>query len=83
MRGLTLHTPRIQTPERFCVLGFGERRDWDAARRHAAHLLFDYLTTERGLSSQDAQALFAAAATFEFGGPAGAIVLASVPTNIF
>jgi amidase len=83
MRGLTLHTPRIQTAERIYMLGFGERRDWDAARRHAAHLLFDYLTTERGLTVADAQTLFAASAAFEFGGPAGVVVLASVPTNVF
>jgi amidase len=83
MRGLTLHTPRIQTAERLYVLGFGDRRDWDAARRHAAHLLYDYLTTERGLSPADAQTLFAAAAAFEFGGPAGVVVVGSVPTNVF
>ena len=81
-RGLTLNMPRIETPERVYVMGLGDGRDWEAARRHAAHLMFDYLTAERGLSSADAAALFAAAVELEFGGPAGAVVLASVPTSM-
>ena len=41
--------------------------------------MFAYLTEERGLAPDEAYALVATGVDLEFGGPAGAVVLASVP----
>ena len=44
--------------------------------------MFHYLTAERGLTAEDAYILFSAAVDLTFGGPAAAVVLASVPLDV-
>src|SRR4051812_28109477 len=81
--GLRLETPRIETTERIYTIGLGLRRgDYDAARRQAARLLFELLTREWQLSAREAYVLISARGDLTLGGPAGAMVLASVPRVI-
>jgi hypothetical protein len=54
----------------------------DVARDRAVDNLYAMLTEERGFDPEEAQLLIAAAADIELGGPACAIVLASVPNDI-
>jgi amidase len=77
--GLRLETPRIETAERLYVVGLGLRGDYDAARRQAARLLFELLTREMEFSPREAYILISARGDLTLGGPAGAVVLASVP----
>ncbi len=44
--------------------------------------MFSYLTEERRLTVEDAYILFSAAVDLTFGGPAGAVALASVPLDV-
>jgi amidase len=81
-QGLDLQMPRIETPERLYTVGLADRGDYTAARRHAADQMFNYLTAERHLTPADAYVLFSAAVDLTFGGPAGAVVLASVPLDV-
>jgi amidase len=81
-KGLQLQTPRIETADRLYTLGIGERGDYVSAKRHAAHLMFDYLTEERLLTPEDAYILFSAAVDLTFGGPAGTTALASVSLDV-
>jgi amidase len=77
---LRLETPRIETADRVYTIGLGLRRgDYDAARRQAARLLFELLTREMQVSARDAYILISARGDLTLGGPAGTIVLASVP----
>lgn len=78
-KGLRLQTARIATADRLYTVGIGERGDYVSAKRHAANLMFDYLTEERLLTPEDAYLLFSAAVDLTFGGPAGTVALASVP----
>ncbi len=82
-KGLMLPSPRIESPERTYVVGLDPPPTYslDAARSQAAAYLFAYLTEERGLSPEEAHVLIAAAGDIELGGPACAIVLASVPNE--
>jgi amidase len=80
-KGLDLLMPRIETLERLYVIGLAERGDYTAGRRHACDQMFNYLTEERHLTPEDAYVLFSAAVDLSFGGPAGAVVLASVPLD--
>lgn len=77
--GLRLITPRIETPDRVIMIGLDAGRDLTKARNQALALLLAYLTGERGLTPEAAMVLIAAAADLDFGGPAAAVVLASVP----
>jgi len=86
-KGLALQTPRIETPDRLYTVGltaddssFG--LDFNPARRQAVALMFDYLTRERGFSPEDAYILTSACVDLELGGPAGAVVLASIPLAV-
>ncbi|HUG13466.1 MAG TPA: acetamidase/formamidase family protein [Thermomicrobiales bacterium] len=81
-KGLELMMPRIETPERLYTIGLAERGDYTAARRHACDQMFSYLTEERRLTVEDAYILFSAAVDLSFGGPAGAVALASVPLDV-
>lgn len=81
-KGLTLPTPRIESPERTYVVGLAEYPDFAAARVQAVQLLFDYLVAERGFTPDEAFALVSAVGDIEFGGPASAIVLASAPNEL-
>lgn len=80
--GVRLTTPRLETAERSYVIGLDAGRDYGRARQQALHLLFAYLTEERGLAAAEALGLIAAAGDLEFGGPAAAVVLASVPWDV-
>lgn len=80
--GLELMMPRIETAERLYTVGLAERGDYVAARRHACDQMFAYLTEERRLTVEDAYILFSAAVDLSFGGPAGAVALASVPLDV-
>ena len=81
-KGLDLQMPRIETPDRLYTIGLGDRGNYTSARRHACDQLFNYLTEERKLTAEDAYLLFSAAVDLSFGGPAGAVVLASVPLAV-
>lgn len=81
--GLGLETPRIETTERIYTIGLGlGRGDYDAARRQAARLLFEFLTRETRLTAREAYILISARGDLTLGGPAGTIVLASVPRDV-
>ena len=82
-KGLRMDTPRLETGDRIFTVGLSARGDYTSARRQAVTLLYRYLTAERGLTPTDAHALISAAADLAFGGPATAVVLASVPLNVF
>jgi amidase len=77
--GLRLETPRIETPGRVYTIGFGIGGDYYAARRQAARLLFRFLTEEGGLSPREAYIVISAQGDLTLGGPAGTIVVGSVP----
>jgi amidase len=77
--GMELETPRIETADRVYVLGLNDRHDYGAARQQAARLLFELLTREAGLTPREAYILISARGDLTLGGPAGTIVLGSVP----
>ena len=77
--GMSLETPRIETPDRIYVMGIASRGRYLDARSQAVRLLFTYLTNEAGLSPRDAHIVISAAGDIQLGGPAGMNVLASVP----
>jgi amidase len=79
---VNLLMPRIETPERLYIIGLAERGDYTSAQRHACDQMVTYLTEERRLTPEDAYILFSAAVDLSFGGPAGAVVLASVPLDV-
>jgi len=58
-KNMKLRWPRAETPTQFITMGFHENLD-EAARR-ATKEMIDYLTTERGLSRDDAYMLTSAA----------------------
>lgn len=78
-RGLVLETPRIETADRRYVMGIAPRGKYQEARTQAARLLFEMLTREGGLSARDAHVVISAVGDLALGGPAGMIVLGSVP----
>lgn len=77
--GMPLPTPRIETSERIYVMGLAPRGQYLEARTRAVRLLFALLTDEAGLSSRDAHIVLSAVGDLQLGGPAGMIVLGSVP----
>jgi amidase len=79
---LDIQMPRIVADGKLHTVGLADRGNYTAARRHAADQLFNYLTEERRLTPVDAYTLFSAACDLTFGGPAGAVVLASVPLDV-
>lgn len=81
-QGLALETPRIEAPDRLYTIGLRDHVDFEGSRQQAIALMFDYLTKERGLSDQDAYVICSAAVDLEYGGPAGAVTLASVPLAV-
>ena len=81
-RHLDIQMPRIVSGGRLHTIGLADRGNYVAARRHAADQLFNYLTEERRLTPEDAYILFSATADLTFGGPAGAVVLASIPLDV-
>lgn len=78
---LDVQMPRVVVDGRLHTVGLAERGNYVSARRHAADQLFNYLTEERRLTPEDAYTLFSAAGDLTFGGPAGAVVLASIPLD--
>jgi amidase len=77
--GVTLETPRIETVDRDYVLGLSPCGDYGVARVQAARLLYELLTRESHLTSWEAYALISACGDLTLGGPAGTIVVGSVP----
>ncbi len=77
--GMALETPRIETADRVFVMGLNACGDYSAARLQAARLLFELLTREVELTSWEAYAVISARGDLSLGGPAGTIVLGSVP----
>jgi amidase len=77
--GLALETPRIETADRIFVMGLSPCGDYGAARLQAARLLYELLTREAGLTPREAYAVISARGDLTLGGPAGTIVLGSVP----
>lgn len=78
-RGLSLETPRIETADRRYVMGIAPRGEYLTARTQAARLLFELLTREGGLTPREAHISISARGDLTLGGPAGMIVLGSVP----
>jgi amidase len=78
-QGLQLETPRIEREDRRYVLGLNAWGDYGAARQQAARLLFELLTGEAGLTPREAYILISAQGDLTLGGPAGTIVVGSVP----
>jgi amidase len=77
--GLRLETPRIEASDRVSVLGLNTRGDTFAARRQAARLLFEFVTNEAGLTPREASIFLSGRGDLTLGGPAGTIVVGSVP----
>lgn len=79
---LHLTMPRVESPERLYVIGIADNRDCADAARVAIREMYRLLTLEAGIPECDAHLLVSAAVDLEFGGPASAIVLASVPLDL-
>jgi amidase len=77
--GMALETPRIETADRIFVIGLSACGDYGAARHQAARLLYELLTREARLTPREAYAVVSARGDLTLGGPAGTIVLGSVP----
>jgi amidase len=77
--GMALETPRIETPDRIFVMGLSPCGDYGAARLQAARLLYELLNREAELTPREAYAVISARGDLTLGGPAGTIVLGSVP----
>lgn len=77
--GLRLETPRIETADRRYVLGIAPRGDYLTARAQAVRLLFELLLHEGGLTPRETHIFLSARADVALGGPAGMIVVGSVP----
>jgi len=77
--GLILESPRIETADRVFVMGLSPCGDYGAARLQAARLLYELLTREAQLTPREAYAVISARGDLTLGGPAGTIVLGSVP----
>src|SRR5215216_6495638 len=77
--GMNLESPRIETADRIFVMGLSPCGDYGAARVQAARLLYELLTREAELTPREAYALISARGDLTLGGPAGTIVLGSVP----
>jgi hypothetical protein len=60
-------------------MGIAPRGQYLDARAQAVRLLFALLINEAGLSPRDAHIVISAVGDIQLGGPAGMIVLASVP----
>jgi amidase len=76
---MALETPRIETADRIFVIGLSPCGDYGAARLQAARLLYELLTREGALTPWEAYAIISARGDLTLGGPAGTIVLGSVP----
>jgi amidase len=79
---MALETPRIETPDRIFVIGLSPCGDYSAARLQAARLLYELLTREAELTPREAYIVISARGDLTLGGPAGTIVLGSVPRAI-
>jgi amidase len=80
--GINLETPRIETADHHYVLGLNDRHDFTAARQQAARLLYELLTNEAGLTPREAYIFISARGDLTLGGPAGTIVVGSIPRGI-
>jgi amidase len=80
--GMALETPRIETADRIFVIGLSSCGDYSAARLQAARLLYELLTREAELTPREAYIVISARGDLTLGGPAGTIVLGSVPRAI-
>jgi len=80
--GMALETPRIETADRIFVIGLSSCGDYSAARLQAARLLYELLTREAELTPREAYVVISARGDLTLGGPAGTIVLGSVPRAI-
>ncbi len=80
--GMALETPRIETADRIFVIGLSACGDYGAARLQAARLLYELLTREAELTPREAYVVISARGDLTLGGPAGTIVLGSVPRVI-
>ena len=69
----------LAAEELLCVMGLSPCGDYGAARLQAARLLYELLTREAQLTPREAYAVISARGDLTLGGPAGTIVLGSVP----
>src|SRR3954451_2502371 len=77
--GMALETPRIETGDRIFVIGLSPCGDYGAARIQAVRLLYELLTREGELTPREAYTVISAHGDLTLGGPAGTIILVSVP----
>jgi amidase len=80
--GMALETPRIETADRIFVMGLSPCGDYSAARLQAARLLYELLTREGELTPREAYVVISARGDLTLGGPAGTIILGSVPREL-
>ena len=81
-KGLRLATPRIETADRLTTVGLQPRGRFLDARQQALGAMWDILLVEAGCTPEEAYGLLSAAVDVELGGPAGMVVLASVPRSL-
>ena len=60
-------------------MGLNVRGDYGAARLQAARLLYEFLSREANLTPREAYTFISARGDLTLGGPAGTIILGSVP----
>jgi amidase len=77
--GMNLESPRIETADRVYVTGLSSCGDYGAARLQAGRLLYEFLTEEAGFTPREAYIFISARGDLALGGPAGTIVLGSLP----
>src|SRR5215208_2915292 len=77
--GMNLESPRIETADRTFVMGLSACGDYGAARLQAARLLYEFLTEEAAFTRREAYIFISARGDLTLGGPAGTIILGSVP----
>lgn len=82
VKGLRLETPRIENADTVYTVGLAERADWAAARAQAIRLMFAYLTGDAGMTADEAYLVTSACVDLTFGGPAGAVAVASCPRAV-
>ncbi len=75
-----LRAPHLVHGDELAVVGIGS--DLRTAQGEALAELIEILTREFGLTAEEAYAVVCAATSFRFGGPAGPIVLATVPLGV-
>ncbi len=81
-KGLALSAPRIESPHRVYTVGISADRDYRVAAHLATDQMLKLLTHDAGYTIEDSYVIFSAAVDLELGGPAAAVVTASIDRNL-